>query len=146
MSDCPPWEQLQRAHILEKVLAEARARAMWGESAESLRQWLLAHGAEISEPLAREMVRICRRERSRALRRAGVRDVLLGGLLLAGGGTGLAICVLRIDAGAGTPEFAGAVAAVLPAVAGLGLVLRGLDRVVFGARAEGPASDTILWD
>ncbi len=146
MPERPPWEQQQRARVLEKVLAEARARALWGESAESIRNWLLAHGAEISEPLAGEMVRICRRERSRLLRRAGLRDVLLGALLLAGGGGSLAICVLRIDAGAGTPEFLGAVAAVLPAVAGVGLLLRGLDRVVFGARADGPANDTILWD
>ncbi len=146
MSESRPWEQLQRARVLENVLAEARARTLWGESPESVRQWLLAHGAEIPEPLAAEMVRVCRRERSRTLRRAGVRDTVIGGLLLSGGGAGFVVCVLRIDAGAGTPEFAGAVASVVPAVAGLLLLLRGLERVVFGARTDGETKDTILWD
>lgn len=141
-----PWKTLGRARELEKVMAEAKARATWGESAESIRQWLLAHEAEIPEPLVTEMVRVCWRERSRALRRAGMRDVLISGLLFSGGTTGFLVCVFRIDAGAATPEFIGAVASVFPAVVGLLLLLRGLDRVVFGARAEGEAKDTILWE
>lgn len=146
MPEPPPWEKLQRAYVLEKVLAEARARTLWGESPESLRHWLLGHEAEISESLAAEMIRICRRERSLTLRRAGIRDLVLGGVLLAGGGAGFVICVLRIDAGAGTLELAGAVACVPPAVIGLLLVVRGLERVVFGARVDGEANDRVFWD
>jgi hypothetical protein len=146
MPEPPPWEQLQRARVLEKVLAEVRARTMWGESPESLRLWLLGHEAEIPESLADEMIRMCRRERSLTLRRSGTRDLILGGVLLVGGGAALVVCVLRIDAGAGTPEFAGAVASAAPAAIGLLLVLRGLERVVFGARVEGEANDTVFWD
>lgn len=146
MTEPPPWEEFQRARVLDKLLAETRARTLWGEPPESVRRWLLGHEAEIPEPLAAEMIRVCRRERAWAMRRAGARDAMLGGLLAAGGGAGFVICVLRIDAGAGTLEFAGAVACAAPAVTGVLLFLRGLERIVFGAHADGEANDKVLWD
>ena len=128
-----------------KYVAEA-SETLWGEPPESVQQWLLGHEAEICESLAAEMIRVCRRERARAMRRAGARDTILGGLLAAGGGAGFLICVLRIDAGGGTLEFAGAVACAAPAVTGVLLLLRGLERMLFGAQADGEANDTVLWD
>jgi hypothetical protein len=119
---------------------------MFGESSESIRKWLLQHEAEIPEGLVAEMVRLCWRERSRSLRRSGFRDCLIGVPLLFGGGTALVLLVLSIDAGAGTVAFIATVASTVPTVVGLLLLLRGVERLAFGARAEGEAKDTVFWD
>jgi hypothetical protein len=119
---------------------------MWGESSESVREWLLQHEADIPEHLVGEMVRHCQRERSRSLRRSGFRDCLIGTPLLLGGGTAFVLLVLSIDAGAGTVAFICTVGSTVPAVVGLLLLLRGVERLAFGARAEGEARDTVFWD
>ena len=143
-----PWKTLETSPESRKGDGRGESSGhCWASRRNRSAQWLLAHEAEIPEPLVTEMVRVCRRERSRELLPRGTgADTILGGPLLAGGTAGFLVCVLRIDAGAGTLEFGGAVASVFPAVVGLLLVLRGLDRVVFGARAEGEAKDTILWE
>jgi hypothetical protein len=119
---------------------------VWGESPKSIREWLLHHEAEIPERLAAEMLRVCWRERGRSLRRGGIRDCLIGTPLLTGGGIALVLLVLSIDAGAGTVAFVATVASVVPTVVGLLLLLRGMERLAFGAGTEGEAKDTIFWD
>ena len=63
----------------DKVITEARARIIWGDSAASVRDYLVSHG--ISSSVADAKLREFSLERNRELRRIGARSVLIGGSL-----------------------------------------------------------------
>jgi hypothetical protein len=69
----------------DKLISEARARIMWGESPSAIREFLVANG--ISDPVADARITEFILERNREIRSIGVRDALTGaGLASAAGG------------------------------------------------------------
>jgi hypothetical protein len=72
---------LQLGHIMppDKVITEARARIIWGDSAASVRDYLVSNG--ISSPEADARLMEFSLERNQELRKIGFRNVLIGGLL-----------------------------------------------------------------
>jgi hypothetical protein len=72
---------------VEKIMFEARARVIWGESSSSVRDFLLANG--ISGPIADGKLREFGLERNRELRKIGVRNVLIGLVLAVAAGVTL---------------------------------------------------------
>jgi hypothetical protein len=67
------------------ILSEARARIIWGESAASIRDFLIAHG--VSEPDADAKIKEFKVERNATLRRLGIKHVLLGALIFSASGS-----------------------------------------------------------
>jgi uncharacterized membrane protein len=63
----------------DKVITEARARIIWGDSAASVRDYLVSNG--ISSSVADAKLMEFSLERNRELRKIGIRSVLIGGLL-----------------------------------------------------------------
>ena len=87
---------------------------------------------------AQTVVTACMRRKSRQVRRRGARQTLLGGGMGLVGGYGIHLAVDWLNSGGSSPW-------IVPLVACGGLlstwaavvVIRGLDQVIFGARAEG---------
>jgi hypothetical protein len=65
----------------DKVITEARARIIWGESPASVRDYLVASGVE--SVVADTKLEEFSLERNRELRRIGIRSILIG-ILVAG--------------------------------------------------------------
>jgi hypothetical protein len=66
------------------ILSEARARIIWGESASSIRDFLTAHG--VSEQDADAKIKEFKTERNATIRRVGIKNVLLGAIILSASG------------------------------------------------------------
>lgn len=64
----------------EKILTDARARIIWGESPQSVRDFLVSKG--VSLEAAEKKILEFRLERNRELRRIGLRNVLTGGVVI----------------------------------------------------------------
>jgi len=70
----------------DQVITEARARIIWGEASSSVREFLVSNGIEST--VADTKLEEFNLERSRELRKIGLRNVLIGLLLTsAAGGT-----------------------------------------------------------
>jgi hypothetical protein len=65
----------------DKIMTDARARIIWGESPHSVRDFLVSSG--VSVDAADSKVLEFQLERNRELRRIGLRNVLIGGVLAA---------------------------------------------------------------
>lgn len=65
----------------DKLISEARARIIWGEPSSSVRDFLISNG--ISDSIADTKLREFGVERNRELRKIGLRNVLIGILLMA---------------------------------------------------------------
>jgi|SRR5215831_18286594 len=65
----------------DRIMADARARIIWGESPQSVRDFLVSNG--VSVDAADSKVLEFELERNRELRRIGLRNVLIGGVLAA---------------------------------------------------------------
>jgi hypothetical protein len=121
-------EQVPERH--EALYWEARAQIMWGTAPGEVRTWLMERG--LSDLEADGIVRLCIRERGRVMRRKGIRDVSIGGLICA-----VALVVLiweapgpRFVIGGGLSVFA------------LILVFRGVGRILKGSRSAGSVTDS----
>jgi hypothetical protein len=68
----------------DKLLSEARARIIWGESSLSVRDFLTSNG--ISETVADAKIKKFNLERSAELRRIGLRNTLIGVVLTGAAG------------------------------------------------------------
>jgi hypothetical protein len=66
--------------VLKKLIIDARARIIWGESIEDVRNWLSA--CNIQKEEIDLVVDHCVRERGAYIRSMGVKDVVIGILLL----------------------------------------------------------------
>lgn len=74
---------------LETFVTEARARIIWGNCVDEVREWLRAEGLDESD--VELIVSKCTRERSTEVRKIGFRDMLIGlSLFLVGAGILLA--------------------------------------------------------
>jgi len=71
----------------DKLISEARARIIWGEPSLTVRDFLISNG--VSDLVADAKVEEFMLERNRELRRIGLRNVLIGGLLTGAAGTTL---------------------------------------------------------
>ncbi len=65
----------------DRIMTDARARIIWGESPKSVRDFLVSNG--VSVDAADTKVLEFELERNRELRRIGLRNVLVGGVLTA---------------------------------------------------------------
>ena len=68
----------------DKVISEARARIIWGESASSVRDFLISNG--FSDAMADTTVREFVVERHAEIRGMGIRNILIGALLSSAAG------------------------------------------------------------
>ncbi len=107
----------------DKVMAEARARIIWGEPVSSVREFLVSNG--VSDPLADAKLKEFELERSQELRRIGLRNVLTGLVLTGAAGVTL---YLGFRTASATSGIISALAVVL--LAGV----YGLWKLVKGAR------------
>jgi uncharacterized protein YjeT (DUF2065 family) len=69
----------------DKLLVEARARIIWGESSSAVSDFLVSNG--ISATDAATKVKEFNLERNRELRRFGLRNIFIGALLAGAAGT-----------------------------------------------------------
>ncbi len=67
----------------EQVIVEARARILWGESAASVREWLISNGLSVTE--ADGKIKEFTAERVTELRRLGIKNMVIGVAIWAGG-------------------------------------------------------------
>ncbi len=77
----------------DQVISEARARIIWGEPPQSVRDFLISNG--ISSLVAEAKIEEFEIERSRELRKIGLRNVLIGIVLTGAAGITLYL-TLRI--------------------------------------------------
>jgi hypothetical protein len=122
-----------------KLAWDARARITWGDAPDDVKQWLLGSG--VSEETANQIVATCMKERSRALRGKGLRDLLIGG------------CLMIVSAGVafgftlsgGAVPFRGIATlwafSFIAFMFGVHLTWRGAGRLLVGGRSKGAVSD-----
>ena len=63
----------------EKLITEARAKIIWGEDAESVREYLASNG--MPGPEADEQIKAFNHERNLEIRKKGIKDTLIGAVL-----------------------------------------------------------------
>ncbi|MEQ8788998.1 MAG: hypothetical protein RIC55_21985 [Pirellulaceae bacterium] len=132
---------------LAKLIDEMQARITWGEDPEEIRKWALTQDVEATARQIDEALAEAIRRRSAAMRRGGRRDLLIGAAFFLPGGGLAAWMGYEISVGVFHGIAVGRVPSVLAyvlllisaaaAVFGGWLLLRGLDRVIFGHRAGG---------
>jgi hypothetical protein len=92
----------------DKIMTDARARIIWGESPRSVRDFLVSNG--VSVDAADTKILEFELERNRELRRIGLRNVLVGGVLAAA--ASIALC-LSFSIASATSGIVRALAVVL---------------------------------
>ena len=129
----------------EGLAWEERAKIIWGDSSDQVYEWLVQNGFD--HFTADSIVQVCVRERARSMRVKGLRDLMIGLLLLCVAvGLAIGLCVLMFGGGVGVRLPAklfglGIVGSVLAGIKGLNLTWRGFERLLGGARASGAVSD-----
>ena len=130
---------------LEKLAWEARARITWGEPVADVERWLVENGA--GPRIAEEIIEVCVRERARSIRVKGLRDMLIG-IPVVVVSVGLAVAVFAaVKFGAQVAPLSGKAAGLawafcfLGVMYGLHLTVRGIERLIMGARTKGADSD-----
>jgi hypothetical protein len=115
------------SHPADKIMMDARARIIWGESPQAVRDFLVSNGVSIDA--ADTKLLEFQLERNRELRRIGLRNVLIGGVLTAAAGIAL---YLSFRVASATSGIVSALAVVLLAglygfwklLKGIGYLLR----------------------
>ncbi len=69
----------------EQLISEARAKIIWGEAAESVRDFLTSSG--MPGPEADEQIKAFNQERYQEIRKMGVKNTLIGAVLTAVSGS-----------------------------------------------------------
>jgi hypothetical protein len=106
----------------DKLISEARARVIWGESLSSVRDFLVSNG--ISDLIADAKLNEFALERSRELRKIGLRNVLIGIVLTGAAGITLYIALPNGSASSGIIRALALV--VVAGCYGLWKLLRGI--------------------
>src|SRR5437868_3632965 len=83
----------------DKIISEARARIIWGESSSSVRDFLISNG--ISDLIADTKLKEFDLERNAELRKIGLRNVLIGIILTGAVGITLYIALPLASATSG---------------------------------------------
>jgi hypothetical protein len=135
---------------MQKLAWEARARITWGETADSVRDWLRESGAD--DVSAQDIIAICVKERGRSLRFKGLRDLAIGAtsMLLGYGGYLAGVLIARHvekrlyipgkNPGARVMILFGTLG-FLALLYGFHLAFRGCVRLFLGARTKGADND-----
>jgi hypothetical protein len=129
---------------MEKVAWEARARIIWGAPVDEIADWLRQSGA--GKKTARRIIRVCLRERARSVRRKGLGDILIGSALLIIGAALLEFFAALVKPWQfgfrrGRISFMIGGMGGTAAVFGVTFVVRGIFRLVLGARMRGAVND-----
>lgn len=95
-----------------KIISEARARIIWGEASSTVRDFLISNGVSVA--VAEAKLEEFQFERSREIRKIGLRNVLAGGIL-----TGAAGVTLYLACGIATASSGIATALAVVLMAGL---------------------------
>jgi len=74
-------------NLTDKVISEARARIIWGESSLSVRDFLISNG--ISDMVADAKLKEFGLERNKELRNIGIRNTFIGAVLTGAAGIAL---------------------------------------------------------
>ena len=101
----------------ERLIAEARAKIIWGEDAESVRNFLTSSG--MPRPEADEQINAFNLERYEEIRKTGVKNTLIGAAVTAVSG-GLIYFLLAQPVGHHWSTGAGKVLGLLMLAAGYG--------------------------
>ena len=106
----------------DKIISEARARVIWGEPLLNVRDFLISNG--ISAAIAEGKIKEFDLERSRELRRMGLRNVLIGGTLVGAAGVTLYLSVAIASAGSGIVRALAVV--IMAGIYGLWKLVKGI--------------------
>ena len=120
----------------DKAVAEARARIIWGEPMDVVLLDLQRYGLSAKE--CRQSIAGALSERARAMRLRGVRDCIIGCLI---GGIGIIGIVYLNDEAVVRTASRGAGVSIVALIAGVWLLLTGVDRLVSGAKATGSLAE-----
>jgi len=126
------------------MIVDIRARVMWGDLAEDIRNDWLAKGAEAEA--VRAALQESFQERQRHFRTRGLQDLFMGmGAIAIGGGGAAWLWFARSAAvSRGSAKISGL--AVLIGCFGVFLLVRGINRLLTGGAAEKSASDLSEFD
>lgn len=123
---------------LQEAVIEARASIIWGESTEQAADALRAKGFTAAQ--IKLIIDTCVKERAREIRYLGFKDVLLGSaLLLLGSAFFLSLHFLHIQSARLIGRLFGL--AALAVGYGLWRCIRGVERLMDGARTAGSLAD-----
>jgi hypothetical protein len=132
---------------LAKLIDEMRARITWGEDPDEIRKWALEQDVEATTKQINKALEEAIRQRSASMRLRGRRDLLMGAAFFIPGGGVASWMAYEISVGVVQGRPVGRLPSTLAyllllvfgaaAVFGGWLLLRGLDRVIFGHRASG---------
>ena len=115
----------------DKTIAEGRARIIWGESASSVRDFLVANG--MANTIADARIKEFILERNTEIRRIGVRNTIVGAILVVAGGSVLYwICTWILPAGSARVYGLGGRGIITGVVALSAIVMYGLWKLVNG--------------
>ncbi|HEY5915707.1 MAG TPA: hypothetical protein VJA21_34405 [Verrucomicrobiae bacterium] len=106
----------------DKIISEARARIIWGEPSLAVRDFLIANGLPVA--VAEAKLKEFELERSRELRRIGLRNVVIGGILAGAAGVTLSLALAIGSASSGT--FKALAVVLLAGLYGLWKLLKGI--------------------
>lgn len=73
----------------EQLIAEARAKIIWGEPVADVRQFLISNG--MSEAQADATIELFNRERHEEIRKIGIKNTVIGAVLVGIGVTGICL-------------------------------------------------------
>jgi len=136
MSADPPT-----AEKVEKLLVDARARLVWGEPPDDVRNMLLDNGLDTQ--FVDNVMHSIQTSRGRSMRKKGFRDTAIGAAVVVGT-TIWAVTFVAIGFNMGRyyrPFFGVAGISSFVFCYGWYLIFRGAERLIFGAHAEGADSD-----
>jgi hypothetical protein len=106
----------------DRVISEARARIIWGEPSLAIRDFLVSNG--VSELAANAKLKEFEFERSRELRRIGLRNVLIGVVLTSAAGVTLYVAFAIASAASGLIKALAVV--LLAGLYGLAKLVKGI--------------------
>ena len=123
-------------HAFQSIIYEARAKILWGHSAEEMRDWLRERG--VPEEHIPQAIAFCWQERKVEMRKAAIRNVTVGGLILAASITFLAI--VFSDA---VPGWAGRLygIGIFGCFYGMYRIQKGASQLICGPDTDGSISD-----
>lgn len=116
------------------LIVEARAKIIWGESSDQVREWLVAKG--FTNAQSDEILRQTLSERAREVRRRGTREILTGAFAVA-----LASAIFVSLYPAGFFRRRVLLLACLVLAYGVWHLLKGVGKVLDGEKARGSVAE-----
>jgi hypothetical protein len=120
-------------------MIDARARIIWGESPESVRDFLISHGIAATEVDAH--IKAFEAERNAEIRKAGVRNVAVGAAILLAAGIIFYPCYRYLDAVSYTGGVRLIIAFAIGGLYGLWRLAKGLAHLLRPRAEHRPIGD-----